>query len=66
MKQTKSKLSERPFILLGYSIEDYVKWCNKHEFKSYLSSSKKEFFKRVNNFVITKRNNTVYEDGEEL
>ena len=66
MKMTKSKLNKRPFELLGYSIEDYVKWCSKHEFKSYLNSSKKEFFKRINTFRITKRNNTVYEDGKEL
>lgn len=66
MKMTKSKLSEKPFKLIGYTIEDYVKWCLKHGFKSYLSSSKKEFFKRINTFRITKRNNTVYEDEEEL
>lgn len=66
MKQTKSKLNKRPFELIGYDIDIYVKWCNKHEYKSYLNSSKKEFFKRINTFRITKRNNTIYEDGEEL
>ena len=66
MNQTKSKLNPRPFESTGYDIETYVKWCNKHELKSYLNSSKKEFFKRINTFRITKRNNTIYEDGEEL
>lgn len=66
MKQTKSKLNKRPFELLGFTINDYIKWCNKHEFKSYLSSSKKEFFKRVNEFKITIRNGVIFEDGKEL
>ena len=66
MKQTTSKLNKRPFELLGFSIDEYVRWCAKNNLKSYLSSSKKEFFKRVNAFVITKRNNTIYENGEEF
>lgn len=66
MKQTTSKLSDKPFKLLGFTIEDYIKWCNKNNYKSYLSSSKKEFFKRVNNFRVVRRNNKLFEDGKEL
>ena len=35
MKQTTSKLSEKPFVLVGYTIDDYVRWCIKNNFKSY-------------------------------
>lgn len=66
MKQTKSKLSKYPFELIGYNIDIYLKWCEKHQFKSYLNSTKKEFFKRINDYTITKRCGIVYEDGKEL
>ena len=66
MIEWKSKITKRPFEVTGFTIEEYLRWCEKNSFKPYLSSTKKEFFKRINQLRIFKRNNKIFEDGKEF
>lgn len=66
MKIPKTPISEKPFKLLGYTLEEYLLWCKKHNLKSYTTESKRVFFKKVNEYQIVKVNNKIYENGEEI
>jgi len=66
MKKYKTKISEKPFQFFGYTVDEFVRWCELNNLASYKSSSKKEFFKRINKGIIEKKDNKLFENGKEV
>ena len=48
----KTYIIEKPFKLLGYTLDEYLRWCEKHNLKPYETESKRIFFKRC---TVTRR-----------
>ena len=65
-KQLKTKISSKPVETLGFTLDEYLLWCNKHQLIPYKIDNKRKFCKLVNTFVIVKRNNKFLENGEEI
>lgn len=66
MKTFKTKISEKPFKLYGFTLEEFLRWCEKHNLRAYATASKRLFFRKVNEYSIVKINGKVFEDKEEL
>jgi hypothetical protein len=66
MKQFKTKISEKPFKLYGYTLEEFLRWCDKNGIKPYVTDSKRVFFKRINEHLIVKINGKVFDEGVEV
>lgn len=62
----KTYISEKPFRLLGYTLDEYLRWCEKHSLKPYETESKRIFFKKINEHTIIKIKNKILEEGREL
>lgn len=65
-KQLATKISGKPFELMGFTLDDYLKWCEKHDLTFYEIKNRKKFINLIDEYKIVKRNDKVYEDGEEL
>ena len=65
-KELKTKISEKPFKLYGYTLSEYIHWCEKNEVKPYDTDIKRIFFKRINDYSIVKINGKIYENGVEI
>ena len=59
------KFNEVPFMIVGMSSKDFLKWCKKNEKRPYEKKSRVEFFKRIHNHELIKSNNKLIEKGEE-
>ena len=66
MKEYKTKVTGKAFALYGYTIEEYTRWCMKHEIAPYKTESKRIFFKYINDYKIVKVNGKMLEDGKEI
>lgn len=61
---TNSKLDPRPFEMMGYTVEEYQRWCIIHKKPSYALATKREFFRLVREHKIRKVKGKVTEDAD--
>lgn len=54
-----SKRNKMPYILFGITEADYKSWCKKKKLPHYKISTKKEFFKLINDDKIIINNNKI-------
>lgn len=47
-------MNKKPFELVGFTVEDYLVWCEKENLNPKLAKSKKRFFALVKDFKILK------------
>ena len=62
----KTKINEKPFLLVNFTKDEYLLWCSIHKYKPYIRDTKKLFFKKIYDFTLSKRNGIIFEDGKEL
>jgi len=41
-------INKQALELVGVTVDEYLQWCSSSNFPSYRESTKKEFFKRIN------------------
>ncbi len=51
-------ISKQALELVGCTVEDYLQWCSDNGFPSYKESTKKEFFRRIQDNVIVRDRET--------
>ncbi len=60
------RISPKPFEAMGFTLDEYIKWCDKHNLPAYKIETKRKFFNLVDAYVIVKRNGKFLEHGDEL
>ena len=60
------KVNERPFELVGFTYNDYKRWCKKFKKKENVVTNKKEFFDQVYSKRLVKSSDDIYLDNNKL